>query len=103
NGEVSAELSWADTDANLELYLTDESGPVVAAANAGQNPSVLSWPVSDENYQWRIRSTHGQSHFTLEHMLTPDEPVAVCAPISTLSCEDVVQETPIEFQFDGTD
>ncbi len=65
SGALSASLSWSSSKVNLNLYLYDAGGTLLAQATGSARPEVISAPVSAGTYRLQVVAVSGKGSFTL--------------------------------------
>ncbi len=79
---LSAELSWANTDADLNLFLKDPDGNIVASSLSGSQPEQVEY-LCQKTGIWKlgIKTVSGSSSYTLRTWMDLTEPTAGEEPV----------------------
>lgn len=102
-GELTATLDWQGSAA-MALFLRDPSGALLAQAITPEQPQTIDVDLPGAGvYQLVVAASTGYAPFSLDAAFVPSESAPVCAPLSTLGCDELVLDGDVAFTFDGTD
>ena len=86
DGEVTAKLSWATTSANLNVFLKDAAGAVVAGSRTVEpQPKTIRATVAAGDYKVGVKAVSGASDYTVDVTLPAAPPPPPPPPGTTFT------------------